>query len=112
MYSQIIAVKNLKNDAERKIYEKAHFEIGRCYLKLGKYGDALNAFSTMIKKFPNSDNIRNALFHIGVTYESVHKPEKAVAYYTKVASLDSKDSVGKLAVKRLRQLQNGQGKQA
>jgi TolA-binding protein len=107
LYTAILNVKNLKNDSERKIFEKAHFEIGRCYLKLGKTNEALTSLSNMIKKFPNSDNVRNALLHIGICYEMAKKTDKAATYYNKVASLDPKDSVTKLAVKRLKAIQNG-----
>jgi len=107
IYTQILQVKNLKNDSERKVFEKASFEIGRCYLKLGKYNEALNAFSDMIKKFPKSENVKNALFHIGLTYETVKKNDKAITYYTKVSTMEPKDSIDKLAAKRLKQLQNG-----
>lgn len=107
IYSQILQVKNLKNDSERRVFEKASFEIGRCYLKLGKYNEALNAFSDMIKKFPKSENVKNALFHIGLTYETIKKNDKAITYYTKVSTMEPKDSIDKLAAKRLKQLQNG-----
>jgi len=106
LYRTILDTKNLKNETERKAFEKANFEIGRCYLKLGKYPEALNALSDMIKKFPKSENVKNALFHIGIIYESVKKMDKAVAYYNKVASMEPKDPINKLAAKRLGQLQN------
>ncbi len=110
LYVAILGARNLKNSTEQKIFEKAHFEIGRCYLKLGKYNEALNSFSELIKKFPKSENIKNALFHIGLTYESVKKYDKAMTYYSKVSSMEPKDSIDKLAQKRLKQLQNGSGR--
>ncbi len=110
LYNEILSFKNLKNESERKIYEKASFEIGRCYIKLGKFQEALNSLSEMIKKFPQSENVKNALFHIGVVYESVKKMDKAMTYYTKVASMEPKDPINKMAAKRLNQLQNDQRK--
>jgi len=107
LYNGILEVRNLKNDSEAKILEKAHFELGRCHLKLGKYTEALTAFSNMIKKFPNSDNVKNALFHMGVVYESVKKADKAAAYYNRVIPMEPKDSINKLAAKRLKAMENG-----
>ncbi|MBP7603708.1 MAG: tetratricopeptide repeat protein [Spirochaetes bacterium] len=107
LYAGILEVHNLKNDSEAKIFEKAHFEIGRCYLKLGKFTEALTAFSNMIKKFPNSENVKNALFHMGVVYESVKKADKAAAYYNRVIPMEPKDSINKLAAKRLKAIENG-----
>jgi TolA-binding protein len=107
LYAGILEVRNLKNDSEAKIFEKAHFEIGRCHLKLGKFTEALTAFSNMIKKFPNSENVKNALFHMGVVYESVKKADKAAAYYNRVIPMEPKDSINKLAAKRLKAIENG-----
>ncbi len=109
LYTEILESKNLKNEAERKVYEKASFEIGRSYLKLGKFNEALAAFSDMIKKFPQSENVKNALFHLGLVYETVKKPDKATSYYNKVVAMEPKDGVNKLAAKRLATIQ-GQGK--
>jgi tetratricopeptide (TPR) repeat protein len=109
-YTSILGIKNLKNESERKIFEKASFEVGRCYLKTGKYNEALNAFSDMIKKFPNSASVKNALFHIGLTYEILKKADKAITYYSKVASMEPRDSIDKLAQKKLKQLQGSQGR--
>ncbi|HSV96791.1 MAG TPA: cyclic nucleotide-binding domain-containing protein [Spirochaetota bacterium] len=107
LYSGILDVRNLKNDSEAKIFEKAHFEIGRCYLKLAKFSEALTSFSNMIKKFPGSENVKNALFHMGVVYESVKKADKAAAYYNRVIPMEPRDSINKLAAKRLKAIENG-----
>lgn len=105
LYSKVLEFKTLKNDSERSIFEKAHFEIGRCYLKIGKYGDAVNSLSTMIKKFPRSDYVKNSYLHIGIAYEMAQKIDKAIAYYNKVISMEPKDSITKLAQKRLKSLE-------
>lgn len=105
LYSKILEIKTLKNDSEKNIFEKAHFEIGRCYLKIGKYGDAVNALSAMIKKFPRSDYVKNAFLHIGIAFEMAKKTDKAIAYYDKVISLEPNDSITKLAQKRIKSLE-------
>ncbi len=104
LYNTIMNSKNLKNDAERKIFEKTHFEIGRCYLKLGKVNESVNAFTAMIKKFPKSDLVKSALYHMGIAYEMVKNIDKAAAYYKNVSTMEPKDEIGRLALKKLNTL--------
>jgi TolA-binding protein len=102
IFQKILNTKTLKNESENKIFEKAHFEIGRCYLKMNNYNDAVNYLTAMIKKFPKSDNVKNAFLHIGIAFESAGRKDKAAAYYNKVVSLEPNDSVTKQAQKRLK----------
>lgn len=102
IFQKILNIKTLKNESENKIFEKAHFEIGRCYLKLNNYNEAVNYLSTLIKKFPKSDNVKNAFLHIGIAYETAGKKDKAAAYYNKVVSMEPNDALTKQAQKRLK----------
>ena len=104
LYETILKIKTLKDESERKIFEKAHFEIGRTYLKLGKYNEALNSLSDMLKKFPKSDNVKNALLHIGMTFELAKKPDKAISYYKKVISIEPRGAITNQAMKRLKNI--------
>ena len=105
-YQKILDTKTLKNEAENKIFEKAHFEIGRCYLKLNNFKEAVNFLSAMIKKFPKSDNVKNAFLHIGIAFEMAGRNDKATAYYDKVVSLEPKDTITKQAQQRLKSIGN------
>jgi TolA-binding protein len=106
LFQNILNIKTLKNESENKIFEKAHFEIGRCYLKLNDFKEAVNYLSAMIKKFPKSDNVKNAFLHIGVGFEMAGNKDKANAYYNKVVSIEPNDSISKQALKRLKATDN------
>ncbi len=101
LYKKILGMKSLKDDSEKKIFEKAHFEIGRCYLKQKQYNEVVSSLSSMIKKFPNSELVKNAMYHIGLSFEMAKQTDRAISYYKKVASMEPKDSINKLATKRL-----------
>ncbi len=105
IFQTILNIKTLKNESENKIFEKAHFEIGRCYLKINNFKEAVNYLSAMIKKFPKSDNVKNAFFHIGMAFEIAGNKDKAVAYYNKVVSIEPNDSVTKQASKKLKAIE-------
>ena len=110
LYDRIINMKSLQNEAERKTYEKAHFEMGRCQYKQGMHREALGTLSAMIKKFPNSDMIKSALLYIGMVFEDIKNYEKAMTYYSKVAAMEPRDQTNKDAQNRLNKIQNSQGK--
>lgn len=101
IHKKILETKSLKDDSERKIFEKSHFEVGRCYLKLSNVSEAVNSLTAMIKKFPRSDLVKNAIYHMGLAFEIAKKPDKARTYYNKVISMEPRDSINKLATKRL-----------
>ncbi|MCX7678288.1 MAG: tetratricopeptide repeat protein [Spirochaetes bacterium] len=110
LYERIINSKSLQGEAEKRIYEKAHFELGRCHYKLGKYNEALNTLSGLIKKFPKSTVIKNALLYMGMIFEDLKNYEKAIAYYSKAASMEPKDQTNRDAQNRLMKIQNSQGR--
>jgi tetratricopeptide (TPR) repeat protein len=106
LFQKILNIKTLKNDSENKIFEKAHFEIGRCYLKMNNFKEAVNYLTAMIKKFPKSDNVKNAFLHIGIAFEMAGNKDKALAYYNKVVSIEPNDAVSKQALKRLKAVES------
>ena len=110
LYEKILNFKSLQNESERKTFEKAHFELGRSQYKMGMHKEALNSLSSMIKKFPSSDMIKNALLYIGMVFEDVKNFDKAMTYYSKVSTMEPKDQLNRDAMNRLTRLQNNQGK--
>lgn len=110
LYDKIVNMKSLQNEAERKTFEKAHFEMGRCQYKQGMHREALGTLSAMIKKFPNSDMIKSALLYIGMVFEDIKNYDKAMTYYGKVAAMEPKDQTNRDAQNRLSKIQNNQGK--
>ncbi len=57
----------------------------------------------------NPDNY-DALCTLGDYYLNGGKYDKAITYYSKVASMEPRDSIDKLAQKKLKQLQGSQGR--
>ncbi len=106
LYEAVLNFKSLKNESERKTFEKAHFEIGRCYYKLRRFKEALESFSALIKKFPNSELLKSGYLYIGMIFEDTKNAEKALGYYQKIASMEPKDQITKEAVNRIAKLKN------
>ncbi|HPB82768.1 MAG TPA: tetratricopeptide repeat protein [Spirochaetota bacterium] len=110
LYEKVLNFKSLKNEGERKTFEKAHFEVGRCYYKIKNYREALNSFSALLKKFPTSDHAKNTMLYIGIVFEENGNADKAAGYYKKASEMEPKDQINKEAVNRLARLQKNQGR--
>ena len=93
----------------KNIIASAWYETGRCKLKLSKGREAMEAFRTVFKEYPDSDKVRDSLFLIGNILEQARQNDKALAYYKKVAAMSSGDSIGQKAESRIRELQKQAG---
>jgi len=55
----------------------------------------------MIKKFPKDENIKDALFNIGIVYKSQGDKGKAASFFNKVLSMLPEGPVDRKAKKEL-----------
>lgn len=94
-----------KNEEEKKVVAKAYLGAGRCLMELGKQRDAFEAFSQLVKQFPSSEYVKNALFYCGQIFESARQKDKALAYYTKVLNMEPKGRLNSDAMARIKALQ-------
>jgi len=106
IYKSILEVKKFKDSSTVKFAEKAMFEMGRTYMKLEKYTEAIETFSNLIKKFQRTDLLKEALFNIGLCYEKMNNFKKAINFYQKVMNTPPKESINSKARKALEELQN------
>ena len=105
VYEKIISSDDINSDEDKSIYEKAHYEIGRCNMKLGKPKEAISSFNTVIKNFPDSINVKNSFFYVGQIFQSAKQNDKAMTYYKKAASMPPRDNISQQAAVRIKQLE-------
>ncbi|MBN1898853.1 MAG: tetratricopeptide repeat protein [Spirochaetes bacterium] len=105
IYQEILSVKRFKDEATAKFAEKSQFETGRCYMKQEKFSEAIENFSNLIKKFPRTEMLKEALFNIGDCYELMNNYQKAINFYQKVVNMPPKESINSKAKKKLEQVQ-------
>jgi tetratricopeptide (TPR) repeat protein len=104
-YQKIISLNKTSGPDEKKLYEKAHFDTGRCYMELGKPKEALDLMSKVLRNFTGSPYVKPAIFHIGMIFESVNQKDKAITYYNKVLNMSPKDKLNSDALTKIKQLQ-------
>jgi len=84
---------------------KSQYEMGRCLYYLKQHDASVQAFTSMIQKYPNHPDLREALYYVGKCYEEKGDPEKARGFYNKILSLSGdEDAVGRRVKKALRDL--------
>jgi len=87
---------------------KIEYEMGRCLLAMKKYLDAIKVFTNMIKRFPKDDNVKDALFNIGLAYKQLGEKMRAVSFFEKVLKMSPQSPIDRKARKELAQLKSTQ----
>ena len=84
---------------------KSQYEMGRSLYYLKQHDASVQAFTTMIQKYPNHPDLREALYYVGKCYEEKGDPEKAKGFFNKILSLSGdEDAVSRKVKKALRDL--------
>lgn len=105
IHKSITSIQKYKDTETEKIGQKSMFEMGRCLMELGNHMEAIGAFSNLIKKFPLTELLKDALFNIGETYERMEKFDKAINFYQKVVNTPPKQEINKKAKEKLEEVQ-------
>ena len=93
----------LKNENET-ITENSIFYMGKCYYNIDKYDNASSILLSAIKKYPKSQNVKEAILFLGKACEKTGDKEKAKAYYQKAALMPPNDNISKEAEENISKL--------
>jgi len=100
-YKSIETIKTFKNDKEAAFAEKGMYEVGRCYMHMKQYTEAIDAFTHLIRKYPRSEMMKEALLNIGSCYEETQNYQKAINFFQKVTAMPPRTKINALAKKKL-----------
>jgi len=92
------------DESSTEYIPKIEFEMGRCLIALKKYGDAINILTNMIKKYPGDDNLKDALFNIGISYKQKGDKVRAASFFQKVLKMLPESPVDRRAKRELANL--------
>ncbi|MGP1437755.1 MAG: cyclic nucleotide-binding domain-containing protein [Treponema sp.] len=70
-------------DANDQILEDSYIKAGRCIFETGEYVKTLQLLTGFIGKYPKSSRIAEALVYLGLCYDRMKQPDKALAFYDK-----------------------------
>jgi len=105
IYKSISSLQKLSDDETRKFVEKSIYETGQCYIKLGKYMEAIETFSNLLKRFSMTELLKQALFSIGDAYALIEKYDKAINFYQKVVNTPPRQEINDKAKEKLEEIQ-------
>jgi CRP-like cAMP-binding protein len=80
---------------------KIEFEMGRCLVALKRYPEAVSIFTGMIKKYPKDENLKDALYNIGIAYKHQGDKAKAASFFQKVLKMLPESPTDRKAKKEL-----------
>jgi TolA-binding protein len=105
VFSEIIDEGVPGKPIEVKIYIDAYFYTAVSYFNLKKYKEAMTHFGEIIKKYSDSEKMKESLLYVGDIFAAASQKDKAITYYNKVANASPKDSLNSKAFDKIRALQ-------
>jgi len=103
-YNEFKAIVNSSDDDE--YISKSQYEMGRCLFYMNKYDNCIRLFTTWIQKYPKHPDLKDALFFIANSHETMANKDKAMSIYKKVLALTPEsESLYQKARKALRKLE-------
>jgi len=105
VFSDIINDGMPEKPQDMKVFIDAYFHTGVCFFNLRNYKEAMNHFAEIIKKYSDSERMKESLLYIGEIFQAAGQKEKAITYYNKVANASPKDSLNSKAFDKIRALQ-------
>lgn len=84
-YNQYHAI--IETGSQDEVVQASYIGAGKCLLAQQEYVRCLQLLTGFISQNPKSLKIAEALMYLGICYESMSKPDKAIAFYDKAALL-------------------------
>jgi CRP-like cAMP-binding protein len=104
IHKTIAGIMNYPDDQTAKFAEKSMLEMGKTYMVLEDFMEGIESFSRLIKKFGQTEYLKDALFHIGECYEKMEKNDKAMNFYQKVVNTPPKEEINQKAKEKIEEL--------
>jgi len=94
------------DEDSRAYIPRIEFEMGRCFIALKRYKEAIVIFTNLIKNYSKDENLKESLFNIGVAYKLEGNKDKAVLFFNKVLKMLPEGPVDRKAKKELSSLKS------
>ncbi len=82
-----------ENEKNREFYRKSFFQLGKCYLKMQDYDNAIDKFSKFVKNYPDDSLTKESIYNLGVCYKSQGELDKAKGFFEKVIAMGNEDKI-------------------
>ncbi len=121
---QVAIIKGIQGDTQGKIVElkgidtpelgeeyldDAKYELGRSYIAVEQYRDAINSHQAFLDQYPSSPLYAQALSDLGVAYYNVGERGRALEYYDRAIKSAPQSQIAKDAMQGVREIHIGGG---
>ncbi|HXV62220.1 MAG TPA: tol-pal system protein YbgF [Vicinamibacteria bacterium] len=94
----------LELDRSGELADNAHYWTGECYLNQNQFERAIEAFDTIIRKYPDSNKLPDAYLKKAMTLEQMNRMSEALTNYELVISQFPRSPQERVARRRLEAL--------
>lgn len=86
-------LKSAQSADNKEFIEKCHFQLGKCYLKMGDFANSKDKFSFFMKNFPTSTMLKEAVFNLAAAHEGSGEKDQAKSLYSRVMTMGNEDQL-------------------
>jgi TolA-binding protein len=89
--------------------DDASYELGKTYVRLGRYADGATTLESFVEKYPQSPYYTPALLDLGLVHFNLGNSDKSLEYYDKIISSAPQSSAAKDAIQSVREIYVAKG---
>ncbi len=105
--SRLAFKKFLERYPESKLAGNAQFWIGECYYKEKKYQKAINAYQTVLDKYPNGNKIKDSMLKQGMAFARIGDTTAARILFSRLIKNFPDSNQAMIAKKQMEKLAGG-----
>ena len=109
MTAKIGALRQMQGEDCGDYNDDAAYELGKTFVRLGRYSDSAPVLETFVEKYPQSPYYMSALLDLGLVHFNLGNSSKALAYYDRIISSAPQSSEAKDAIQSVREIYVAQG---
>ena len=107
--AKIGALKQMQGEECGDYNDDASYELGRTYVRLGRYADGAKALEHFVDRYPTSPYYTPALLDLGLVYFNLGDSDKSLHYYDRVITMAPQSSSAKDAIHSVREIYVAKG---
>ena len=107
--AKIGALRQMQGEDCGDYNDDASYELGKTYVRLGRYADGATTLEEFVEKYPQSPYYTPALLDLGLVHFNLGNSDKSLEYYDKIISAAPQSSAAKDAIQSVREIYVAKG---
>ena len=107
--AKIGALRQMQDENCGDYNDDAAYELGRTYVRLGRYADGATVLENFVEKYQQSPYYTPALLDLGLVYFNLGNSDKSLHYYDRIISSAPQSAAAKDAIQSVREIYVAKG---